>query len=407
MTISPVYNCLKTMKFSSPLLFVLTSFLLSFTSPLSGAKGIKEALFTWTDSPATTMNVIWLVKDNDPTLFLWGQADQKDTQSAKVKRHSFYKGSGLQVCQVQLTGLNPDTGYRVFLGDKEFRARTLSIKRPERISFVTGGDMMHSPDWHKDGIKAMASRSPSFALLGGDLAYANGKSWERWLDWIEEYADHALREDGYSIPFVVAIGNHEVNGGYGKTPKEAPMFYNLFPLPQKLKSFYTIDIYEDLSVVVLDSSHTYSIESQVEFLESSLSSRKDRTHLFALYHFPAYGIMKGGLSSPISKSMRKYWVPLFDQYGLDAAFENDHHVYKRSKLLKGDKIHQDGTLYIGDGAWGVGTRKPGAKEYWYVEKFEPTRHVIEVEIKDNVRTYRAINHDKKVFDEFIDKRDAD
>ena len=56
---------------------------------------------------------------------------------------------------------------------------------------------------------------------------------------------------------------------------------------------------------------------------------------------------------------------------------------------------------------GVGTRKPGAKEYWYIEKFEPTRHVIEVEIKDNVRTYRAINHDKKVFDHFVDKRDAD
>ena len=395
------------MKFSSPLLFVLTSFLLSFTNPLSGAKGIEEALFTWTDSPSTTLNVIWLVKDKDPTLFLWGKTDDQFPSSAEVNRHSFYKGSGLEVCQVQLTGLSPDTGYRVFLGDKEFRAQTLPAKRPDRISFVTGGDMMHSPDFHKDGVKAMASRSPSFALLGGDLAYANGKSWERWLDWIEEYADHAVTKDGYSIPFVVAIGNHEVNGGYGKTPKEAPMFYNLFPFPQKLKSYYTIDLYEDLSVVILDSSHTYSIESQVEFLKSSLTSRKDRTHLFALYHFPAYGIMKGGLNSPISKSMRKHWVPLFDEFGLDAAFENDHHVYKRSKLLKGDKTDPAGTLYIGDGAWGVNTRKPGAKEYWYVEKFEPTRHVIEVEIKDNVRTYRAINHDKKVFDEFVDKRDAD
>ena len=42
-----------------------------------------------------------------------------------------------------------------------------------------------------------------------------------------------------------------------------------------------------------------------------------------------------------------------------------------------------------------------------MEKFEPIRHVIEVEIKDNVPIYRAINHDKKVFDEFVDKRDAD
>ena len=128
-----------------------------------------------------------------------------------------------------------------------------------------------------------------------------------------------------------------------------------------MKSYYAIDLYEDLSVVLLDSSHTYSIESQVEFLKACLSFRKDRTHLFALYHFPAYGIMKGGLNSPISKSMRKHWVPWFDQYGLDAAFENDHHVYKRSKLLKGDKINRDDTLYIGDGAWGVSTRKPGKK----------------------------------------------
>ena len=196
---------------------------------------MEEALFTWTDSPSTTLNVIWLVKEKDPTVFLWGKTDDQSPSSAKVARHSFYKGSKLEVCQVQLTGLCPNKGYRVFLGDKEFRARTLPVKRSDRISFVTGGVMMHSPKFHEGGVKAMASRSPSFALLGGDLAYANRRSWERWLDWIGVYADHAVCEDGYSIPFVVAIGNHEVNGGYGKTPKEAPMFYNFFPFPQKFE----------------------------------------------------------------------------------------------------------------------------------------------------------------------------
>ena len=153
------------------------------TFSLKAGKGIEEVLFTWTDSPSTTLNVIWLVKHKDPTLFLWGKTDDKVPGAAEVKRHSFYKGSGLEVCQVQLTGLSPDAGSRVFLGDKEFRARTLPAKRPNRISFVPGGAMMHSPEFHKDGVKAMASRSPSFALLGGDLAYANGKSWDRWLDW--------------------------------------------------------------------------------------------------------------------------------------------------------------------------------------------------------------------------------
>ena len=265
---------------------------------------------------------------------------------------------------------------------------------------------MHKPKYHAAGVKAMASRSPDFALLGGDLAYANGQDWKRWLDWIEEYADHARTADGLSIPFVVAIGNHEVIGGYGQTPKEAPLFFNLFPFPEENSATYAIDLFEDLSVVVLNSNHTQSVESQVEFLEGALQERQNNKHLFALYHFPAYGIVKGGLGHSVSQSMRKHWTPLFDKYGLDAAFENDHHIYKRSNLIKDGKVDPAGTLYIGDGAWGVQTRSFPEKDRWYVAEASPTRHVIEVVIEKDARTYRAINHEQKVFDEFVDRRDA-
>ena len=78
------------MKLSFPFLLTFTSVILSFS--LKGAKGIEEALFTWTDSPSTTLNVIWLVKDKDPTLFLWGKADDQFPSSAEVKRHYFLRG---------------------------------------------------------------------------------------------------------------------------------------------------------------------------------------------------------------------------------------------------------------------------------------------------------------------------
>ncbi|MDC0369385.1 metallophosphoesterase family protein [Opitutales bacterium] len=412
------------MKFLVPFLFFL--FLIQFSQ---ARRGIEEALFTWTDSPSTTLNVIWLVEEDEPTDFKWGKQGGEINRNAVIKRQSFYektlsfwglaldvkngrfslpslKNADVEVCQVQLTGLAPDTVYCVKLGKKEFKARTLPAKRPDRISFVTGGDMMHKPEWHEDGVKAMASRSPDFALIGGDLAYANGQDWKRWLDWIEIYADHARSSDGLSIPFVVAIGNHEVIGGYGQIPEKAPLFFNLFPFPQANDATYIIDMYEDLSVLVLNSNHTRPVDDQVEFIEQALSLRKTRKHLFALYHFPAYGIVKGGLGNDLSKSIRQHWTPLFDQYGLDAAFENDHHVYKRSKLIKGGKVHDSGTLYIGDGAWGVKTRGIGSEDLWYVEQASPTRHVIEVVIENNVRSYRAINHDQKVFDEFVDNRDA-
>jgi hypothetical protein len=204
----------------------------------------------------------------------------------------------------------------------------------------------------------------------------------------------------------VAIGNHEVIGGYGQIPEKAPLFFNLFPFPEENNPTYCVDLFEDLSVIVLNSNHTCPVEEQVDFLKQSLSARHERKHLFALYHFPAYGIVKGGLGNDLSKSIRQHWTPLFDQYGLDAAFENDHHVYKRSKLIKGGKVYDSGTLYIGDGAWGVKTRGIGSEDLWYVEQASPTRHVIEVVIEKNVRTYRAINHDQKVFDEFVDNRDV-
>jgi hypothetical protein len=408
-------------------LITLSIFFLS--SWLQARKGIEEVLFTWTESPSTTLNVVWLVEENEPTRFKWGKQGEEINQNAVIKRQSFYektlsfwglaldvkngrfslpslKDADVEVCQVQLTGLQPDTIYCVKLGKKEFKARTLPVQRPDRISFVTGGDMMHKPEWHKDGVQAMASRSPDFALIGGDLAYANGQDWKRWLDWIEIYADHARSSDGLSIPFVVAIGNHEVIGGYGQIPEKAPLFYNIFSFPQENDATYMIDMYEDLSVLVLNTNHTRPVEDQVEFIEQALSLRKTRKHLFALYHFPAYGIVKGGLGNPISKSMRKHWTPLFDKYGLDAAFENDHHIYKRSKLIKGGKVDESGTLYIGDGAWGVKTRSFDASDLWYVKEASPTMHVIEVVIENNVRTYRAINHDQKVFDEFVDRRDA-
>ena len=409
------------------LIIFLFSLLLIHSS--QARRGIEEALFTWTDSPSTTLNVIWLVEEDEPTDFKWGKQGGQINRNAVIRRKSFYektvsfwglaldvkngrfslpslKDADVEVCQVELKGLQPDTVYCVKLGKKEFKARTLPAKRPERISFVTGGDMMHKPEWHKDGVEAMASLSPDFALLGGDLAYANGQDWKRWLDWIEIYADHARRADGLSIPFLVAIGNHEVIGGYGQIPEKAPLFFNLFPFPEENNPTYCVDLYEDLSVIVLNSNHTCPVEEQVDFLKQSLSARQGKKHLFALYHFPAYGIVKGGLGNDLSKLIRQHWTPLFDQYGLDAAFENDHHIYKRSKLIKGGKVKDSGTLYIGDGAWGVRTRSFDASGLWYVEKASPTMHVIEVVIENDVRTYRAINHDQKVLDEFVDQRES-
>ena len=127
------------------LTFLLSLFIIQFCP---ARRGIEEALFTWTDTPSTTLNVIWLVEEDESTDFKWGKQGGEINRNAVIKRKSFYektisfwglaldvkngrftlpslKNADVEVCQVQLKGLHPDTVYCVKLGKKEFKARTL------------------------------------------------------------------------------------------------------------------------------------------------------------------------------------------------------------------------------------------------------------------------------------------
>lgn len=51
---------------------------------------------------------------------------------------------------------------------------------------------------------------------------------------------------------------------------------------------------------------------------------------------------------------------------LSSAFENHDHVYKRTHVLKNNEISATGTVYMGDGAWGVIPHNPSSEDRWYL-----------------------------------------
>ena len=65
-----------------------------------------------------------------------------------------------------------------------------------------------------------ASHNPSFALIGGDLAYANGWApcYLKWDMWLSQWEQHMVTPDGRMIPLIVAIGNHEAASFFGANP---------------------------------------------------------------------------------------------------------------------------------------------------------------------------------------------
>jgi hypothetical protein len=322
-----------------------------------------------------------------------------------------------------IKGLQASSIYEFRVVDSEIDSEEHSyfFKTPpdnlnESLTFVSGGDMMETRELMAETTRTAAATSPAFAVLGGDLAYDNGEVLNCWFDWIDIWSENAITPQGLSIPMVVGIGNHEVagagseGGGYGQTPDQAKYFYSLFL--GDTKSNYVVDFSNYLSFIVLDSHHTQSVESQNKWLESTLEQRKNVPNTFAVFHVPAYGVEKGGLDNKNSLRVRENWVPIFEEFGLSAALEHDHHIYKRSKMIFEDAINPEkGILYIGDGAWGVTPRRlpitripVDMTPYWYVAMAEQTRHFIRISLDQKSRTYEAINDKGEVFDRYVDVR---
>ena len=270
--------------------------------------------------------------------------------------------------------------------------------------FVTGGDMFHTRQMVDSMNRRAGTENPLFALLGGDLAYANGSDGDRWLEWVESWNKCATTPYGYSIPMIPVIGNHEVKGASYRpndapTKEAAPFFYSLFFGMEK-GSMFTVDFGDYLSVIALDSGHTQNIKSQAPWLRETLHTRRSFPFKFACYHRPAWGTGVKGDSLEIQKE----WCPLFEEYHVDAAFENDHHIYKRTYPLKGgERDDSEGVVYLGDGAWGTRTRglsKEVFKTRPFLAHAESRNHLIKVSLKKGTIRYEAITASGERFDVF-------
>ena len=271
------------------------------------------------------------------------------------------------------------------------------------VRFVTGGDVYHSRDPMDRMNRRAGLEDPLFALIGGDLAYANDIKPERWFDYVDSWAANARTPDGRLLPKIVAIGNHETLGG-GYHPNDAPgpeaagMFYSIFQFPDGKNATHAVDFGSWMSLVMLDSGHTKNIAAQKGWLERTLRARREVPDLFVAYHRPAWGCG----TKEDSVEIQRDWCPLIERHRVTAVFEYDHHVFCRSHPIKGGIIDEvNGIPYLGSGAWSVEVRKIDpkqlAKRPW-VAASGPFNHLYLIETNGHGYTATAKDIDGKVFD---------
>lgn len=369
---------------------------------------------TWQRNPESTMTVCWITnldnKQDDVQYQRKGETAWKSTTGQHVSMPDKYP---FWIHFVELTQLQSDTDYAFRFSDEgiKYKFRTMNDHPAKSIRFIVGGDVYHDELAVLEKMNRQAAKlDPMFAIVGGDIAYndhkrsALPKVMPRWMDWLIAWKNQMVTSDGRLIPLIPAIGNHDVKKRYkNKVPSDAPFFYALFPFPGPL-GYNVLDFGNYMSLIILDSDHTNPvIGKQTNWLHKILSERKHIPHKFAVYHVGAFPSVRP-FKDKTNSEIRNHWVPLFEEFGVNAAYEHHDHAYKRTWPLREGKVNlKDGVLYIGDGAWGVAEpRIPKTPEQvWYLANTQSSRHVILTNIHDDERHFLAIDDKGIVIDETV------
>mgnify|MGYP000005796651 FL=1 len=319
-----------------------------------------------------------------------------------------FKGlTGNVIQYVELSNLTPGVPYYFIVVDetgeysKEMKFKTIA-KDAENITFVSGGDMGDS-DKTIEMMAQAGKLSPDIAIVGGDIAYANGKfdSWERWNRWLKGWKEKMVTPDGFSIPVIAAIGNHETNKWPGPIHAKAPYYYYIFGYGDS--TYFYKKFGKNLNLIFLDTGHINSYKGdQLEWMEEQLQELKDERLKVAVYHVPLYPSHRD-FHLREAEMGRKYWEPLFNEYKVKFAMENHDHTFKRSKKIWGGSLatnEDDWTLYVGDGAWGKGGREVGPR--WYLEKFTSDAHFWLVSLSADQIRFKAISDKEETLDDFTE-----
>lgn len=379
---------------------------------------------TWYHDPTTTMAVQWHNYNPAHNKLRYRAAGDDTWQEFTAQATDLFPTTQRQIHKAELTGLTPNTLYE-FQPDgdayegKTFSFKTLPATLEEPLTFIDSGDCDVSSSAQQMAALA-GTLDPAFVVLGGDLAYNNDYQpyfwkWYRFLD----AAGKVVAPDGRLVPLVIALGNHEMKGGYHDSSgnpayepgpewkdRVAAQYMPIFGIPGE-QSYRALDIGNYLSLILTDTDHLSPMAgAQTEWLQQALNARRHVPNLIPVGHLAAYPSYRN-LNDSRHTFIRENWVPLYEQAGVNLVLDHHDHAFKRTVPILGGSINSHGITFIGDGTWGVEVRVPrDAASTWYLEKSSNTRHLFAITLRSDGRTIRAIDTNGNIFDEFTQTMDG-
>lgn len=312
-----------------------------------------------------------------------------------------------------VTDLKPGTAYeyRVGAGDKRSSWQSFHTAQGSDFKALIFPDSQSSdysvwaataqPAWQRN-------QDAQFFINMGDLV-DNGQDHYQWNAWFDVVGDMIAR-----IPVVPLLGNHET---YNKDWKvRMPEAYlHLFALPKLDLSkyqnqFYSFD-YGDVHFVVLNTQSQELAdfepsldEDEVAWFKEDMAKTTKKWKIVLMHKDPLqYGF--ANRPQPREEGISpegRLWMPLFDQYGVDAVLSAHLHTYRDRGHIRNFQRDESGPLYLITGVAG-NVQYPGLwKQHSLDEYVAPqpeTDNYMTLEATDDSLTFRSFLPDGQLLEE--------
>lgn len=312
-----------------------------------------------------------------------------------------------------VSDLKPGTAYeyRVGAGDKRSDWQSFHTAQGHDFKALIFPDSQSSdysvwaataqPAWQRN-------QDAQFFINMGDLV-DNGQDHYQWNAWFDVVGDMIAR-----IPVVPLLGNHET---YDKDWKvRMPEAYlHLFALPridrEKYQNqFYSFD-YGDVHFVVLNTQSQELAdfepsldEDEVAWFKEDMAKTTKKWKIVLMHKDPLqYGF--ANRPEPREEGFSpegRLWMPLFDQYGVDAVLSAHLHTYRDRGHIRNFQRDESGLLYLITGVAG-NVQYPGLwKQHSLDEYVAPqpeTDNYMTLEATDDSLTFRSFLPDGQLLEE--------
>lgn len=312
-----------------------------------------------------------------------------------------------------VSDLKPGTAYeyRVGAGDKRSDWQSFHTAQGHDFKALIFPDSQSSdysvwaataqPAWQRN-------QDAQFFINMGDLV-DNGQDHYQWNAWFDVVSDMIAR-----IPVVPLLGNHET---YDKDWKvRMPEAYlHLFALPridmEKYKNQFCSFDYGDVHFVVLNTQSQELADFEPSLDEDEVAWFKEdmakttKKWKIVLMHKDPLQYSFANRPEPREEGFSpegRLWMPLFDQYGVDAVLSAHLHTYRDRGHIRNFQRDESGPLYLITGVAG-NVQYPGLwKQHSLDEYVAPqpeTDNYMTLEATDDSLTFRSFLPDGQLLEE--------